>query len=971
MASKTIKGLTVEIGGDTTKLGKAIKDVEAKSRSLSKELGDINKLLKLDPGNTELLAQKQKVLADAAAAAAKKLETLKEAERQVQQQFERGEVSEEQLRALQREIVATENKMKGYQKAAKQTAEQVENLGDGAGEAGNDLGETGEEAQKAGKKVDDFGDAADKAEKSSGNLGSTLAGAAKTGLAAVATAAAAAVTGLVAAAESTREYRTEMGKLDTAFTTAGHSGATATETYKDLQGILGETDQAVEASNHLAKLCNNEDQLAKMTTAATGVYATFGDSLPIENLTEASNETAKTGSLTGGLADALNWAGVSEEKFQEKLDACSNEQERQSLIIETLNGLYSDAADKYRETNAEVIRANEANDAWMQSMAGVGGAIEPIITDIKLMGASLLSEAVPGVQSLAEAFRGMMNGDEGAAGDFAAAISGMVTGLLGKITEALPTIAQVGLSVITTLVTSLVQQLPTLLSTGGQIISTLVTSLGQQLPTLLSTGGQIISQLLSGIASNLPKIAQGALNALSGFVQGLQTNLPLVLEKGREILMNLATGIKNNLPNLVSQALDIVMNFAETIYDNAPSLIETGFDVLSNLVQGILDSLPALLSKGPEIISKFANVINDNFPTILKKGVELIVQIAKGLISAIPTLVANIPKIITAIVDVFTAFNWLNLGKNIITFLKNGISSMVGAVKGAGTNVLNAITNAIKSLPTKLLNLGKNALSSLSNAISSARGAMASAGGNILNAVVNALKSMPSKLLSMGKNALSSLGSAIASGAGAIKSKAVSIVNNVINAFKNLPTKMVNIGKNIINGIISGIASMVGKLYDSIKNALSGLVEKGKKALGINSPSKVFADEVGRGIPEGVAVGTEQYTGVAEKAVTGMADDVLGAANAELAGKTLAAPGIGSSFNGLAMERNLQSRGTAVQTSAAATAAGVGDKLDKILAAIEKGQILTIDKNVLVGATAQPMDAKLGQRRALAARGAV
>ena len=128
MASNTIKGLTVEIGGDTTKLGKAIKDVEAKSRSLSKELGDINKLLKMDPGNADLLAQKHEVLSQAAAEAAKKLETLKEAERQVQQQFERGEASEEQLRALQREIVATENKMKGYEKAAKQTADDLEKL---------------------------------------------------------------------------------------------------------------------------------------------------------------------------------------------------------------------------------------------------------------------------------------------------------------------------------------------------------------------------------------------------------------------------------------------------------------------------------------------------------------------------------------------------------------------------------------------------------------------------------------------------------------------------------------------------------------------------------------------------------------------------------------------------------------------------------------------------------------------------
>lgn len=289
MASNTIKGLTVEIGGDTTKLGKALKDVEAKSRALSKELGDINKLLKLDPGNTELLAQKQDVLAEAAAAAAQKLETLKEAEKQVQQQFERGEVSEEQLRALQREIVATENKMKGYEKAAKQTAEQIEQLGDGADEAGDGIEETGDEAKKSSKKVEDFADAADEAEKSSGGLGGTLASAAKTGLAAIGAAAGAAIAGLVAAAESTREYRTEMGKLDTAFTQNGHSSEAALGAYQELQGVLGETDQAVEAANHLAKLTENEQDLAAWTgDILPGVFATFGASLPIEGLTEAA-----------------------------------------------------------------------------------------------------------------------------------------------------------------------------------------------------------------------------------------------------------------------------------------------------------------------------------------------------------------------------------------------------------------------------------------------------------------------------------------------------------------------------------------------------------------------------------------------------------------------------------------------------------------------------------------------------------
>lgn len=881
MAGKNIKGLTVEIGGDTTKLGKALQDVEKKSRDLSSELGQINRLLKMDPGNADLLAQKQQVLADAVENTRKKLETLKEAERQVQQQFERGEVSEEQVRALQREIIATTKKMDSYEQAARETADAVDKLGD-------DSEDTGDEAKKAAKNVDDFGDAAERAEESSSNLGGTLVNAAKVGFTAVAAAAGALVTGLVASAEATREYRTEMGKLDTAFTTNGHSSEAAVATYRSLQGVLGETDQAVEAANHLAKLTKNEQDLQKWTDICTGVYATFGASLPIEGLTEAANETAKTGTLTGSLVDSLTWAGISEEKFQEQLDACNTEQERQALIMETLNGLYTDAAAKYRETNAEVIRANEANEAWTASMAEVGGAIEPILTDIKLMGASLLSDAVPGVKALAEAFRGLLNGEDGASADFGAALSGLVTGLVTKITEVLPTVAEVGLSIITTL----------------------VTSLGQQLPTLLSTGGQIVYQLLSGIASNLPSIAQGALNAIGGFVTGLQTNLPLVLAKGREILMNLATGIRDNLPSLVSQALDIIMNFATTIYDNAPTLIQTGFDVLSNLVQGILDSLPVLLSKAPEIISKFANVINDNFPTILMKGVQLIVQIIMGILKAIPTLVANIPKIITAIVDVWEAFNWLNLGKKAITWLKDGVLKMLSAVKSAGKTIMTGVTDALKNLPQNLLNLGKSAISDL--------------------------------------------GGAIRNGLSTVKSGAKTIFDGVVNTFKSLPQSLLSVGKDLVRGLWNGISDMSGWVIGKIQGFCSNALGSIKRFFGIKSPSRVLRDEVGAMLAEGMAEGIEENADAPVDAMAGLSRDLLGEA---------------ADLNGLTLQRKLNT--TFTNTGAESSTSVLLGKLDAILAAIERGQVIAIDGRQLIGATADGYDNTLGQRRALVARGAL
>ena len=212
----------------------------------------------------------------------------------------------------------------------------------------------------------------------------------------------------VAAIEGSREYRTEMGKLDTAFVTNGHSSEAAKKTYQDLQAVLGDTDVSVEAANHLAVMTDNEKDLQTWTNICTGVFATFGDSLPIEGLTEAANETAKTGQLTGSLADALNWAGISEDEFQAKLDACSTEQERQKLIMDTLNGTYKEASAQYKETNKDVLAANRANERLTAAFAELGRVGEPILTAIKNKVSDMVIAAVPKLQSFIAKIKDMI-----------------------------------------------------------------------------------------------------------------------------------------------------------------------------------------------------------------------------------------------------------------------------------------------------------------------------------------------------------------------------------------------------------------------------------------------------------------------------------------------------------------------------------------------------------------------------------
>lgn len=203
----------------------------------------------------------------------------------------------------------------------------------------------------------------------------------------------------IAAIEGTREYRTHMGMLDAAFQTSGLSATAARQTYSDLNAVLGDSGQATEAAQQLAKIADNEDELSTLTHTLTGVYATFGESLPLEGLAEGINHSAKLGEVQGSLADALEWSGITVEDFNKKLESCSTEQERQDLIVKTLNDTYAKAGDQYKQTNADVLAANKAQEKLTAAFAELGRIGEPILTAIKEKVADMVTAAVPHLQN--------------------------------------------------------------------------------------------------------------------------------------------------------------------------------------------------------------------------------------------------------------------------------------------------------------------------------------------------------------------------------------------------------------------------------------------------------------------------------------------------------------------------------------------------------------------------------------------
>ena len=203
----------------------------------------------------------------------------------------------------------------------------------------------------------------------------------------------------VAAIEGTRDYRAQMGLLESAFLAAGHTSAEASRTYSELNAVLGDTEQAVEAAQHMALIADNEKELNELTAIGTGIFSRYGQSLPLEGLYEAIVHSSSLGEVQGSLADGLEWAGITVEDFNEKLAKCTDEEERQDLIMRTLKDTYGASAEQYRETNKDVLEARKAQERLTNAMAELGRVGEPILTAVKNAVADMVALAVPKLES--------------------------------------------------------------------------------------------------------------------------------------------------------------------------------------------------------------------------------------------------------------------------------------------------------------------------------------------------------------------------------------------------------------------------------------------------------------------------------------------------------------------------------------------------------------------------------------------
>lgn len=414
-------------------------------------------------------------------------------------------------------------------------------------------------ADRAESSMDDLADAAEDVGRESEGMGNSFRDAFAGGV--LAGFIQAAVDGMRNLVDSTKEYRQIMATLENSSSRAGYTAEQTTESYRQLYGILGDDQSSATALANLQALGLSQEQLTRMIDGTIGAWATYGDSIPIDSLGEAINETIRVGQVTGTFADMLNWAGTSEDAFNEKLAACATESERANLVLQEMaNQGLIEAADAWRNMNPELVDANEAQLAMNDSLANLATVISPAVTTVTNGIASLITGVTTLMQNMGP-FVPLMAGAATAAAAFGVAInigtilSGLST-VLGKVTGGVAALNAVLMANPIALVVALLAGLVTAFITAYKTSDEFRAKVDAAFEAVNNAGARMASAL-AGFFSAIGASFQ----ELWGQAQTLGTNIANTFEKIRSSISDKINAAKDAVQTAIDK-IKSLMNFS-------------------------------------------------------------------------------------------------------------------------------------------------------------------------------------------------------------------------------------------------------------------------------------------------------------------------------------------------------------------------------------------------------------------------
>lgn len=890
--AETIKGINVVIGSETTGLQKALGDVNKKSRDIQSELKQVERLLKLDPSNTELLAQKQELLSNAVENTKEKLDRLKASQEQINEQFARGDITEGQYRAFQRELVATEQELSRLENSL------------------NDMSNT---ADNSTENINDLGESTDKTNKSLKDIGESAATAAKVGIAAIGTAAVGAIGGLVKFSD---DFNKSMNNFQSQTGYANDKMSEFKEIAKEIYANnFGESFDDIAESmaviNQTVAITGNE--LKNTTEQAILMRDTFGfevnESINTVNslmknfgLTaeEAYNLLAQGAQMgankNGDLLDIMNeyaphfaQLGISAEEFTDTLIQGAASGAFQIDKVGDAVKEFGIRAKDGSETSAAGFQAlglnadqmfktfakggPEAEKAFQTVIQKLGDMKDPMAQNqagVALFGTMYEDLGIEAIKALGD-IENYTNLDVNALeqinevkyNDIGSALEGLKRQLLVSVAEPIgneliPKINDMINSLKNVDVTPIVDGLKWIIDNANNIAAAAVAiGTGMAVWKVASTINEVVGAIKRYQTANEgATVAQAAMNlvmkdnpigiivtAIAALVAAIiylwNTN-----EEFKNAIINAWTTVKdgalqiwNGIKDTITSAWEGIKNGVSTAIDTVKNVINTTWTNIMGITSTIVSAIVTFITEKFGWLANGLSTIIDGIKTMFQGQWELIKNIVLGVVLLILDLVTG---------------NFTKLKEDaskILDNLKEAISTIWEGIKLVFSGALNIIKD-----------YASNAWKGIKTITSTIWGEIKGVIESIWKGIIEFFRTLPGTLKTLGSNAFNSMRDGISNTLESVKSAAIQIGESIKSAFTDLPSKLLDIGKNIIQGLIDGIKAKITAVKDAITSVTDAITGKIRNILDIHSPSRVMM-ELGGYTGEGFALGIKSTIG--------------------------------------------------------------------------------------------------------------
>lgn len=662
MASK-VRGISIEINGNTSGLHKSLVDVEKQLSSTQSALKSVDRALKLDPGNVELAASKTRLLEKAVEESEKKLEVLKEtAQKAYSTLGKEGGATAEDIAVLEVEISKTNSQLKKYKSEM-----------DGAGD---ETKKTGNETEKAGKQAKDSG-------KNFEKFGSTVKAAAKVAagaIAAVTAATGAAVKGLANCTIEAGKFADEVGEIST-------KSGISTESVQKFKFAAELLDVPLETvTGSLAKLTKSMDK-AKDGKGAADTFKQLGVSLYDNYGNLRDNEAVfwdviealdKVQVETNRDAAAMAIFGKSAQDLNPIIEAGKGKFEELGKTAEDMGYVIGDdTLGKFQEFDDQMQLLNKSAESAKNAL---GLVLLPVLGSLATDGTDALSEFSKGIQEA--------GGDPAAMGEV---VTNLINALLTSLQENGPAILDLGVTVINTLLSGFITALPEILTSAGLIITNLVTALLENLPQIVQSAIEIIGQLATTLLA--------------------PENVELLANSAIEIILALVNGLSSAIPQLIPAAIEAIQIIMSALIEHSPELLSAGIQLILSLISGLLQSLPLILAQAPRILQAVLGAIASIPGEIAKAasgwGKDLIENFVTGIKNNIQKLKDTVSNVAQTIKD-FLGFSepvkgplsgshgFHTYGPDLVEEYATGIDKTQNVLQNSVANMANTISSGLK-----------------------------------------------------------------------------------------------------------------------------------------------------------------------------------------------------------------------------------------------------------------------------------